>query len=264
MMRRPATLRFDHVGVRYPGAHVDAVVDVSFDLNTSERVGLLGPSGSGKTTLLNVAAGLVAPTTGRLLRHGTDIASFTRAQHRASSAMVGMVHQQLNLTGSLRVVHNVNAGMLGKWSAARSLRSLWFGAVEQDEARLALDRLGIGDRLQERTSDLSGGQQQRVAVARVLRQRPGLLLADEPVSAVDPTWSDEVLSILSVEVAERSASLLVSLHDVGLAQRHCDRLIGLRKGHVVFDKPTGEVSDDEIDALYALERSDLPNTLANL
>ena len=254
-MSASATLTFDRVAVRYPGARVDAVTDVSFDLNVGERVGLLGSSGSGKTTLLNVAAGLVVPSNGRLLRHGTDLRSLDGAQRRMSDATVGMVHQQLNLTGTLRVVHNVNAGMLGNWSAARSLRSLWFGAVDQDLAREALDRLGIADRLHARTSDLSGGQQQRVAVARVLRQQPTLLIADEPVSAVDPAWSDEVLSILGVEVMQRSASLLVSLHDVELAFRHCDRLIGLRAGHVVFDKPTGQVSESEIDALYALDRA---------
>ncbi len=247
-------LSFDQVGVRYPAADTDAVTDISFDIRPGERVGLLGPSGSGKTTLLNVAAGLVKPSAGLVLRDGVSIQAMTAAHRRASDARVGMVHQQLNLTGSLRVVHNVNAGMLGTWSVGRSLRSLWFGALDQAGARAALDRLGIADRLHARTCDLSGGQQQRVAVARVLRQQPALLIADEPVSSVDPAWSDEVLSVLGIEVAQRSASLLVSLHDVALAQRHCNRLIGLRSGHVVFDKPTDEVTDADISTLYVLDR----------
>ncbi len=247
--------RFDHIDVRYPGAAFNAVTDVSFTVNPGERVGLLGPSGSGKTTLLNVAAGVVTPTAGRVLRNGVELNDMRASQRRASDALVGMVHQQLNLTGSLQVIHNVNAGLLGLWSPIKSIRSLWFGAVDQAEATAALERLGIADRLRARTSDLSGGQQQRVAVARVLRQQPELLIADEPVSAVDPAWSDEVLSILGHEVAARNASLLVSLHDVALAQRHCTRLIGLRSGRVVFDNPTEKVAEADIKALYFLDRT---------
>ncbi len=246
---------FDQIGVRYPGATSDAVTDVSFSIQPGECVGLLGPSGSGKTTLLNVAAGLVVPTCGTVQRDGVDLGSMSATQRRKSDAMVGMVHQQLNLTASLRVVHNVNAGLLGTWSPLKSIRSLWFGALEQKDAAAALDRLGIADRLHARTSDLSGGQQQRVAVARVLRQQAAMLIADEPVSAVDPAWSDEVLSILRTEVAERRALLLVSLHDVALAQRHCSRLIGLRSGRVVFDMPTELVTPTDIAALYAFDRS---------
>jgi phosphonate transport system ATP-binding protein len=247
-------LTFDRIGVRYPGADDFAVRDVSFTVSPGERVGLLGSSGSGKTTLLNVAAGLVTPTYGSLLRNSVALSTMSGSTRRASDAQVGMVHQQLNLTGSLWVVHNVNAGVLGQWSLARSLRSLWFGSLDQDKAREALDRLGIADKLKTRTADLSGGQQQRVALARVLRQQPKLLVADEPVSAVDPAWSDEVLSILSDEVATRHTSLLVSLHDVDLAKQFCDRLIGLRAGAIAFDLPTSQVSTEQITSLYSLDR----------
>jgi phosphonate transport system ATP-binding protein len=247
-------LTFDHVGVRYPGADADAVNDISFTVSPGERVGLLGPSGSGKTTLLNVAAGLVTPTEGQLLRNTIPLTTMSGSVRRNSDATVGMVHQQLNLTGSLWVVHNVNAGMLGQWSLVRSLRSLWFGSLDQEKARAALDRLGIADKLKTRTEDLSGGQQQRVALARVLRQQPELLVADEPVSAVDPAWSNEVLFILSTEVAVREASLLVSLHDVDLALQFCDRLIGLRNGSIAFDLPTQQVSTEQISSLYSLDR----------
>jgi phosphonate transport system ATP-binding protein len=246
---------FDQVGVRYGGAAEPAVHQVSFTVSPGERVGLLGPSGSGKTTLLNVAAGLVTTTEGRFLRDGQPLSSLSGSKRRSSNAQVGMVHQQLNLTPSLRVVHNVNAGVLGQWSFARSLRSLWFGALDQSVASEALERLGIADKLHTRTSDLSGGQQQRVALARVLRQQPKVLIADEPVSAVDPAWSAEVLSVLSSEVSVRQASLLVSLHDVGLATQFCDRLIGLRAGRISFDLPTREVTEAQIASLYQLDRA---------
>ncbi len=256
-------LRFDNVGVRYPGSQSSsqsssqspAVDAISFSIAPGERVGLLGPSGSGKTTLLNVAAGLVRPTTGNVFRNETPLDSLTGTARRVSDGKVGMVHQQLSIVGSLKVIHNVNAGALGNWSLARSIRSLWFGALEEEAATHALTRLGIADKLRARTSELSGGQQQRVALARVLRQKPELLIADEPVSAVDPAWSTEVLTVLSEEVTSRRAALLVSLHDVELAMKFCDRLVALRHGRVVFDLPTGEVKRDQLSALYALDRT---------
>jgi phosphonate transport system ATP-binding protein len=247
-------LTFDRVGVRYPGADRDAVTDVSFSVSPGERVGLLGSSGSGKTTLLNVAAGLVTPTEGQLLRNSVALAAMRGATRRSSDSLVGMVHQQLDLTGSLLVVHNVNAGMLGQWSLMKSLRSLWFGSLDQDKAHETLARLGIADKLKTRTDELSGGQQQRVALARVLRQQPEFIVADEPVSAVDPAWSHEVLSLLSSEVTARKASLLISLHDVDLAVQFCDRLIGLRSGQVAFDLPAERVSSTQLSSLYSLDR----------
>ncbi len=118
-----------------------------------------------------------------------------------------------------------------------------------EAARAALAALGIEDKLHERTDRLSGGEQQRVALARLLVQRPDLILADEPVSSLDPARSDEVLGLITGVVADRRA-LLVSLHDFDLARRRCDRLIGLRRGRVVFDLPAGEVTDRHGAALY--------------
>jgi phosphonate transport system ATP-binding protein len=248
-------LAFDSVGVRYPGADTPAVAGVSFSVAPGERVGLLGSSGSGKTTLLNVAAGLVMPTTGVATRDGIPLDSLAGSARRKSDIQVGMVHQQLSLVGSLKVIHNVNAGALGTWSFGRAIRSLWFGGLDAESAKTALARLGIADKLSARTSELSGGQQQRVALARVLRQCPELLLADEPVSAVDPAWSTEVLTVLTEEVTGRNASLLVSLHDVELALQFCDRLVGLRHGRVVFDLPTTDVSRVQLASLYVLDRA---------
>jgi phosphonate transport system ATP-binding protein len=248
-------LSFQHVGVRYPGSDALAVQDVSFTVRPGERVGLLGSSGSGKTTLLNVAAGLVPATHGVVLRDDVPLDGMSSKARRQSDAHVGMVHQQLNLVRSLSVINNVNAGLLGQWSTMRALRSLWVKPHDVVGVQTILDRLGIADKATSRVADLSGGQQQRVALARVLRQEPSLLLADEPVSAVDPAWSEEVLTVLSTEVATRGAALLLSLHDVGLAQRWCDRLIGLRSGEVVFDLPANQVTAAQLSGLYDLQRN---------
>jgi phosphonate transport system ATP-binding protein len=245
----PLALTLDQIVVRYD-ATTTAVDGVSFSVRRGERVALLGPSGSGKSTLLNVIAGVVPPTRGTVTVLGVQPSTLHGRVLRSLRARVGMVHQQLHLVPTLKVIHNVNAGRLGRWSGSTALRSL-LRPVEFDDALAVLGQLGIADKATVRTSSLSGGQQQRVALARVLRQQPDVILADEPVSAVDPTWSSEVLTLLTNEVHTRGATLVVALHDVGLAREFCDRLIGIRHGRVVFDRPVADVDDQIIDALYA-------------
>ena len=236
------------LGITY--GETSVVRNVSFDVAAGQRVGLIGPSGAGKTSILNAIAKLVEPTSGTIYRFG-NANTRGRAGGGLEATRIGMVHQQLFLTPRLRVFHNVSAGRLGRWSTLRSLWSL-VRPVDTDEVLTVLGRLGLQEKIRARTDSLSGGQQQRVALARVLIQQPDLFLADEPVSAVDPAWSERVLIELTAEVDRRGASLLVVLHDVGLAKRFCDRLIGVRDGRVVFDLPTADVTTDALDALYLL------------
>jgi phosphonate transport system ATP-binding protein len=235
------------VGVRYGARH--ALVDVNLDVAGGERVALVGQSGAGKTTLLRVCADVVAPSDGVATILGQRLHGLTERDARAVRRRVATIHQQLNLVGPLRTIHNVNAGRLGSWSTARALWSL-LRPVEVGTARAALARLGIEDKLYERTDRLSGGEQQRVALARVLVQRPDLILADEPVSSLDPSRSDEVVSLLTDIVAGNQRALIVSLHDFDLARRRCDRLVGLRQGRVVFDLPASQVTDQHGIDLY--------------
>ncbi len=226
----------------------------AFDLevNAGERVALVGPSGAGKTTALRLCTASVAPTSGTVTILGQDLATTSPAQLRDIRRRVGTVYQQLHLVGPMRVVHNVNGGRLGSWTRRRALRSL-VRPVDVDVARLALARVGISDKLLERTDRLSGGEQQRVALARVLVQEPELILADEPVSSLDPARAEEVMDLLGEVAADRSRTLLVSLHDFTLARRRCDRIVGVRDGRVAFDLPAAEVSDDLGTALYRID-----------
>jgi phosphonate transport system ATP-binding protein len=147
------------------------------------------------------------------------------------------------------VVHNVNAGRLGEWSAWRALTSL-VRPREVAVTRAALDRVGLADRLTQRTSTLSGGEQQRVAIARVLVQRPALVLADEPVASLDPARGVEIVDLLHEVVRDTGATLLASLHDVHLARRGFDRVLGLRDGRLWFDTPPWRLNTTMTDALY--------------
>jgi phosphonate transport system ATP-binding protein len=151
---------------------------------------------------------------------------------------------------SLRVVHNVNAGLLGSWSTPRALWSL-VSARHREEAIVALGAVGLADRLLDRTDSLSGGERQRVAVARLLIQRPELVLADEPTSSVDPRLADQVMELLCPTGAPWTS--VVCMHDPELARRHADRLVGLRAGRIVFDAAPDQVSAQDLIDLYAGE-----------
>jgi len=225
-----------------------------FDLEVlaGERVALVGPSGAGKTTALRLCTGRLGVERGTVTVLGQDLARADAEDLRRVRRRVGTVHQQFHLVGPLRVVHNVNAGRLGSWSRARALRSL-VRPVEVDAARSALGRVGIADKLFERTDQLSGGEQQRVALARVLLQDPDVILADEPVSSLDPARAEAVMDLLSEVVVGRNRTLVVSLHDFAMARRRCDRVVGLRAGRVAFDVPAAEVTDDMGAALYRIE-----------
>jgi phosphonate transport system ATP-binding protein len=247
----PVVLSLRGVRVRY-GSHT-ALESVDLDVRAGERVALVGPSGAGKSTLLRLPTAAVLPDVGSVEVLGQPLAGLSTSSLRAVRRRVGTIHQQLDLVGPLRVVHNVNAGRLGGWSRRRALRSL-VRPVEVAEVGQVLARVGIAGKLHERTDRLSGGEQQRVALARVLVQDPELVLADEPVSSLDPAHAEEVLDLLTNCVGERGAALVVSLHDFEMARRRCDRVVGIRGGRVAFDLPAPEVTVDHARALYVLQR----------
>ena len=177
---------------------------------------------------------------------------------RALRARIGVVHQNPPIPPRLRVVTAVLAGRLGTWPAWKALASLLLPA-DAAGAREALARLDLGDRVFDRCDRLSGGQLQRVGIARVLYQRPDLILADEPVSALDPTLADEAVGALVAQSEANGATLVASLHAVDLALKWFPRLIGMRDGEVVFDRPTAAVTTAMLHELYATEGRTLPS-----
>jgi phosphonate transport system ATP-binding protein len=227
-----------------------ALAGVSLALAPGETVALVGPSGAGKTTALLLAAGALSPDAGTVRVQGDEPASLGPGPRLAGR--VGMLAQGLDLVPTLSALQNVLAGNLGRWSLARSLLSLLV-PQGRSAAEAALARVGLSGRGAERTARLSGGERQRVAIARLLVQDPALLLADEPLSALDPARGADVLGLLTGLARERGRALLASLHDVSAARGHFDRVVGLRAGAVRFDLPARAVTDAEIAALYALD-----------
>ncbi|MEM9092336.1 MAG: phosphonate ABC transporter ATP-binding protein [Cyanobacteria bacterium P01_F01_bin.53] len=246
---RPA-LRLHEVSCRF--GSVVALQSVNVSISSGEKVAIVGPSGAGKSTLLSLFNGSLSPTIGEVIVLDQPLQSLSGAQRRTVQRQVGTVYQQHNLVANLSVIHNVNAGQLGRWPLWKALWSLVWPQQLAD-AQQAMTQLGLADKLYARTDRLSGGQQQRVAMARVLVQDPAIILADEPVASVDPARSHDMMALLSDLVKNRT--LLVSLHDVDLAKAYCDRIIGLRQGRLVFDLPSADVSDAQLAALYDLERT---------
>ncbi|MFN2505273.1 MAG: phosphonate ABC transporter ATP-binding protein [Acidimicrobiales bacterium] len=238
------------VAVRF-GALV-ALEGVDLDIRAGERVAVVGPSGAGKSTLLGVLNGTVQPSEGRVEALGQELSGLRPRQLRSVQRRIGAIHQQFDLVDSLRVVHNVNAGRLGEWSLARAAWSL-LSPREVDRVEAALARVGISEKLYERTNRLSGGQQQRVALARVLVQDPVAILADEPISSLDPARGREVMNLLRDLAVELGRTLVVSVHAFEYALSHFDRVVGLRSGRVLFDAPAAEVDAAMAEELYRID-----------
>lgn len=230
-----------------------ALADVALSAANGERLAVIGASGAGKTTLLRLLGAALRPTEGEVRLLGEMPWRLGREPLRRLRARIGTVHQQAPIPPRLRVVTAVLAGRLGQWSVARALASLVWPS-DLAGARAALAPLGLEARLFERCDRLSGGQLQRVGIARVLYQRPALMLVDEPVSSLDPTLADQALAVLVAAGEREGATLVASLHAVDLALKWFPRIVGMRAGRIVFDLPAAQVTPSLLEALYAVER----------
>jgi phosphonate transport system ATP-binding protein len=230
-----------------------ALSSLSLSVKKGELIALIGPSGAGKTTLLNLLAANLTPDQGEITIDGQLLAEMTDQKKRAKK--IGIIRQQFDLIGELPVIHNVLAGKLSEWGIIKSLLSMLFPQDKGDAIR-ALTRVGLREKLYERTSALSGGEQQRVALARLLVQSPEIVLADEPVASLDPARAEDILALLVKIASEENQTLIASLHSVEYAKKYFDRLIALQDGQIFFDLPASLVSDAQIASLYKLKEQE--------
>ncbi|PJG86326.1 phosphonate ABC transporter ATP-binding protein [Conservatibacter flavescens] len=220
---------------------------VSLNIQSGEIIALVGPSGSGKSTLMNAIMRTLPLSEGTILLDQTNILDYHN--NKVYAQKVGMLHQQYDLVKQLEVVHNVLAGRLNRWGIWRSLLSL-FKPQEIPLAQSALTAVGLSDKIYRPTTELSGGEQQRVAIARLLVQNPMLILADEPVSALDPVNAHNVLTLLTKLVREHNKTLIASMHSVEYAKTYFDRMIGIKAGKILFDLQTDQVTQQQLNTLY--------------
>jgi phosphonate transport system ATP-binding protein len=192
---------------------------------------------------------------------GTEVNRAGGSELRRLRRRIGFVFQQFHLAGSLTVLENVCTGALGRLRGPR-LGLFTYPKEVRREALRHLDRVGLLDQAFQRADTLSGGQQQRVAVARALLQRPEILLADEPVASLDPESSAQIMRLIKDIGKEEQLTVLCSLHQVDLALAWGDRVVGLRAGRVLMDRPVAGLTRDEVMALYAGIGLDRPAVLA--
>lgn len=242
-----AALALQQVGKRYGGTQ--ALADVSFNVAPGELVALVGPSGAGKSTVFRCVTRLVQPDTGIVTVLGRDLAALSGRELRLARRDIGLIFQQFNLIGRMSAIDNVLAGRLGHAPTWRVVCRR-FTHADRQLALECLDRVGLIDKAYQRADSLSGGQQQRVAIARVLAQRSKLLLADEPVSSLDPQAAENVLTVLASIAREAGIGVLCALHQVDLARRFADRVVALRAGRVVLDGPARDFDRDAFAAIY--------------
>ena len=235
MAAAASTLSIRDIVVQY--AKRPVLEHISLEVSRGERVAILGPSGAGKTTLFRAINGFVPYTSGSIQLDGIEVSQTRGRARRALRSRIGVVSQRHDLVENLLVLQNVMAGALGRWSSWHALRFLvWPTGGEITEALAALKRVGLEQKLRERTSSLSGGEHQRVAIARALVQQPILLLADEPVASLDPSLSEQTLALLYGLAEESNVTLLCSLHQPHLAERFFDRIVEMREGRITRER----------------------------
>lgn len=246
-------IRISHVEKQF-ATGVKALKDINLEIGRGEFVVFLGPSGAGKSTLLRCINGFVYPGGGKVEVAGLHL-NRKRDELKKIRTRVAMIFQQFHLVKRLSVLENVLCGSLAR-------NSVWFSTFKffrREDVELAiqcLERVGMKDKMHQRADQLSGGQQQRVAIARALVQKPSIMLADEPVASLDPKTSVLVMNFLKTINREDGMTVVVSLHDVELARKFADRIVGISKGQLVVDKPVGDLTERDLEKIYEFQQDE--------
>ncbi len=255
-------LKLTHVSVRHAAARVGAtagavtIEGANLRVMAGEVVAIIGPSGAGKTTLLHTLACALKPVSGSMSLLQTQPWALSRRALHQLRARLFLAPQTPPLPPRQRVVTAVLAGQLPRLSGWASVRSL-FCPVDIAAAQAALAQFDMADKLFERVDRLSGGERQRVGLARALVSNAELMLIDEPLSALDPTRSQQAITTLVNAATARGATLITTLHQVEVARAHFERIVALRGGRIAFDAPAAEVTDAMLRDLYADHEDEL-------
>ncbi len=246
-------IEFDHVSKIYPNG-VKGLDDVSLKIEQGEFVAIIGLSGAGKSTLIRTINRMIDTTEGRLTVDGTEVNMLKGKQLRKFRRKIGMVFQSFNLVTRTTVIRNVLTAKVPDMPFLRVLFGI-FTKAEKLEALEALDKVGILEKAFIRADQLSGGQQQRVALARTLAQNPRIILADEPVAALDPVTAKRVMDDFKRINRDMDISIIMNIHHVELALSYAERIIGIREGKIVYDGKVSDVTGEVLDAIY-MEKAD--------
>ena len=231
---------------------ISAVNDINLEIKEGKIIGIIGRSGAGKSTLLRMINRLVEPSEGSIEFNDINITSLKGRSLRKWRSECAMIFQQFNLVERLDVLTNVLIGSLGRNYSLLNLIGI-FSKEEKINALRNLDRFDLSEKALQKAGTLSGGQQQRVAIARALMQKPKILLADEPISSLDPKNAKRVMDDMMKINREDGITVICNLHSLDVAKKYCDRLIGLSVGKVVFDGAPDDLTAEISKELYDLD-----------
>ncbi|MBS7576810.1 MULTISPECIES: phosphonate ABC transporter ATP-binding protein [unclassified Enterococcus] len=244
-------IKFENVSKIYPNG-VKGLDDISIEIQQGEFVAIIGASGAGKSTLIRTINGLNDITSGILNVNGLEVSKLKGKDLRKFRRSIGMIFQSYNLVPRVTVIRNVLSARVPEISFIKVLFGI-FSKVDKQIALESLSRVGILDKAFIRTDQLSGGQQQRVSLARTLAQNPQILLADEPVAALDPVTAKEVMDDFKRINEELNKTVLINIHHVELALSYATRIVAVKQGKIIFDGPTEAVSQEILDEIYRKE-----------
>ncbi|MEY3029591.1 MAG: phosphonate transporter ATP-binding protein [Actinomycetota bacterium] len=250
-MTRIAAIKVRNLGKSYPGG-ATALQQLSFEVAAGQVIALVGKSGSGKSTLLRCLNRTIAPTEGQVEVLGQQLADLGPNDLRKLRSKIGLIMQQFALVGRLSAMENVLAGALASLRGPRIGLGM-FPEPVRERALAQLSRVGLLNQVYQRADTLSGGQMQRVAIARALMQEPQILLADEPVSSLDPESSSAILRLLRELADERNLTVIAAMHQFDQAQQFSDRMLGLLAGRLVIDEPSQKITKRHAQELYLSE-----------
>ena len=225
----------------------EALRGVNLKVKRGEFLSILGPSGSGKTTLLRSINGLEKIEKGKILFEKEEINDFSLPEVQKKT---GMIFQDFNLVNNLSAINNVLTGLLNTSNKFLSLFYL-FSKTQKIDALKSLETVGLLEKSYSRSDELSGGQRQRVGIARAIIKKPLLLLADEPVASLDPKAADLILSLLKKINKEYGTTILCNLHQVDLAKKYSDKMVGLVDGKVIFNEKSSDIDKNYLEKIYA-------------
>jgi phosphonate transport system ATP-binding protein len=249
-----AILEIKHLSKRY--REVRALTDVSLKVHAGEFVTVIGRSGAGKSTLLRCVNRLVEANEGIIEFDGVDVLSLKKRDLRHLRTRIGMIFQHFNLVPRQTVIENVLHGLLGYKSVIAGVLG-FYTAEEKEKAVDILDRLGLKDQMHKRCDQLSGGQKQRVGIARALIQEPHLILCDEPIASLDPGSAKKIMDRLYRISRDLNITVLMNLHQVDVAIKYSDRIIGVREGRIVYDDDSSKLKKKTVAEIYGSETEDI-------
>ncbi|TKC16376.1 phosphonate ABC transporter ATP-binding protein [Robertmurraya kyonggiensis] len=248
-------LEVNHVSKQF-GNETKALSDVNFSVSEGEFVSIIGPSGAGKSTLLRCINRMIDASNGEIIFDNMNVMNLKKKELKMVRTKIGMIFQHYNLVNRLSVIENTLHGNLGKKSTIAGALGL-YSQEEKEQAVKILSTLGLDEHIYKRADQLSGGQKQRVGIARALIQNPRMMLCDEPIASLDPNSAKVIMDHLRNISTTMGITVLVNLHQVDVALKYSDRVIGINHGQVVFNGTPKDITKDDIQRIYGSEAEDL-------